>query len=65
MTNQPQEPGPRYRIVGIRPDGSRATVKGGMTLGEAKLTGQVIEESQLFASLYVEPESDDDIPQAN
>ena len=65
MIDETLEPGPRYRIIGIRPDGNRAVVRCGMTLDEAKRVGDAIEETQLFASVYIEQESSDDIPLAN
>ncbi len=62
MSDNSLEPRPLYRLVGIRHDGSQTVVKGGMTHEEAKLTGEVVEEAGLFASLYVEQESGDDLP---
>jgi hypothetical protein len=56
MLDETPESSPRYRIISIRPDRSRVTLIGGLTLDEAKLTGKVIEEAHIFDSLYIEPD---------
>ena len=51
----------RYRLVGIRQDGSRATVLGSMTYDEAKRAREVLSAACIFASVDIAVDSGDDI----
>ena len=62
MSEQPQDFGECYRLLGIRKDGTRATVLGRMTWDEAKRAQEAIEKAEIFDSIRVELESSDEIP---
>jgi hypothetical protein len=61
MSDQLPDFGQCYRLLGIRQDGSRATVLGRMTWDEAKRAKQAIEDAQIFATVRIEQESSDEI----
>lgn len=57
MNKQTPDSQDRYRLVGIRKDGSRAVFLGGMTLDTANRALAAVNEAGTFASVQIELDS--------
>lgn len=51
-----------YRVIGLRADGSRAVVRRGISLQEANVVQDVIQQAQISADVQIEPEFTTSVP---
>jgi hypothetical protein len=61
MSDMDDQPKPKrhYRVVGIRQNGTRAVMNGGLSVDEAKRIRNALVEADIFEQVQVEMDSGD------